>query len=90
MAAHSKTPVTLVVTSETTFEEFESICIIDAGEADGFKVKGGDANGKTSEWIYVPTGIPYNMGQVSGRIIDALSLAAKDGSTLNASVTIVY
>ena len=81
--------VTLTVTVETKFEDFESISIIDAG-SDGFRIKGQNYKQWTSEEIVVPNGIPYNAGVASGRYINELTIVEPATGTLNASVTIVY
>lgn len=86
----TKNIVTLTITTETDFESFEAISIIDAGAADGFQVKGTDASGKTSEWIVIPTGIPYNAGKPDIRVIKKLSIKAASGASLNASVSVIY
>ena len=86
----TKKIITLALTTDTDFENFESISIIDAGAADGFQVKGETADGKASDWITVPTGIPYNLGAVNGRTISKLQLKAASGKSLNASVSIIY
>jgi hypothetical protein len=80
--------VTRTVTAETTFEDFESISIIDAG-SDGFKIKGQDYKQWASQSIVVPTGIPYNAGVASGRYINSLTIEAPTTGSLNASVSII-
>ena len=88
-ATQGKVMITRTVTSETEFTDFESISIVDAGATDGFQIKGG--NGKlTSEWIVIPTGVPYNAGVASNRYITTVSIKAASGKSLNASVTIIY
>jgi hypothetical protein len=89
-ARQGKVAITRTLTAETTFEDFESISVVDAGAADGFQVKCGDYKGVVSEWITIPTGVPYNIGVASNRYITTLSIKAASGASLNASVTIIY
>lgn len=77
---------TLAVTSETTFTDFSSISIIDAG-TDGFVVKG-SASGSAE--IQIPSGGIYNFGRMDQRVIKSLTVKAVSGKTLSVSVSIIY
>ncbi len=87
-----KNVITRAVTQQTEFTNFESISIVDAGAADGFQVLGGsDGVDKASQWMLIPTGIPYNAGKPdSGKTIPTLSVKAAEGKNLNVSVSIMY
>jgi hypothetical protein len=87
MSRDSKKPKTYAITSETFFEDFESLSLIDAGSTDGFQIKG---DGADSQWIFIPTGVPYNIGQSGGRIMTRIYIKEADGGTLNVSATVVY
>ncbi len=84
-----KVIVTRTITTETSFEDFISISIVDAG-SDGFKIKGGDYKQFTSQSIVIPTGIPYNAGEALGRYINKITIEAPATGSLNASVSIIY
>jgi len=81
--------VTTTVTVATTFTDFESISIVDAG-SDGFKVKGQNYKQYTSTSIVIPTGIPYNAGSPAGRYVNEITIEAPATGSLNASVSIMY
>jgi hypothetical protein len=83
----TKQPKTYTITAATSFQNFESLSLIDAGATDGFQVKG---DGADSEWIVIPTGIPYNIGQSGGRIITELFIKEADGKSLNVSASVIY
>jgi hypothetical protein len=85
----TKKVVTLAITVQTDFENFESLSIVDAG-SDGFRVIGENADGKASAAISIPTGIPYNIGSAAGRIINKLTLMTPASGSLNASVSVIY
>jgi hypothetical protein len=62
----------------TTFSNFESLTLIDAGATNGFQIAGGDG-------IYsqVPTGIVVNIGGPGPRLCEQVSIIATSGQPLN-------
>jgi hypothetical protein len=81
-----KTLRTLQIITDTLFENFTSLSLIDATEANGFQIKGGSPD---SVWIFIPTGIPYNVGKEDLEVIDKLYVKAANGVTLNVSATVM-
>jgi hypothetical protein len=84
----TKGPISFQCTEQTIFENFESLSLIDTGVTDGFQILLG--TNASSEWIQVPTGIPYNIGQSGGKPIDKLIVKATEGKTLNVAASVIY
>lgn len=84
----TKGPVSFQCTEQTIFENFESLSLVDTGATSGFQVKLGTS--ASSEWISIPTGIPYNIGQSGGKPIDKLIVKAAEGGTLNVAASVIY
>jgi hypothetical protein len=87
MARNTKKPRTYVITAATSFENFRSLSLVDAGETDGFQVKG---DSDDSVWIFIPTGLPYNIGADDESCQTKLYLQAATGKNLNVSATVLY
>jgi len=71
------------VTSQTTFENFESLLLIDAGGTDGFQLAGSDDN-----FAFVPTGVPVSIGAAGTRVCEKATVKAASGKSLNVTAII--
>jgi hypothetical protein len=73
----------LTITATTTFRNFTSLTLIDAGASDGFQIAGGDG-------VYgvIPTGVVINLGGSEGRVGAEFTVKAADGKSLN--VTAIF
>ena len=67
------------VSTETDFEKFESLALIDAG-SDGFNLIDEDSNE-----IVIPTGIPITIGGPGSRLCKKITVSDPDTGTLNVS-----
>jgi hypothetical protein len=68
----------LQITSQTDFQNFQSLTLIDAGASDGFNLAGGDGN-----FSFIPTGIVVNLGGGDGRAPAKFTVQAASGKSLN-------
>jgi hypothetical protein len=74
----------LTLTSDYTFQDFDSVCLIDAGAADGYQLAGDN-----DVYGVIPTGIVVNLGGANGRVGKKFSIKAASGKSLNVTA-IVY
>ena len=77
--ALKKAPKCLTISTEYTFEQFDSLMLVDAGSS-GFKLKDED----DSE-IVIPTGIPISISGQAGKAAGPITVVAPDSGTLNVS-----
>lgn len=76
----SKTaPKVLNITTEYTFQSFDSLLLIDAG-SDGFKIR----DSATNE-ISIPTGVPVSISGKAGQASGPLTIKAPTTGSLNVS-----
>ena len=66
--------------AEHTFEDFESLSLIDAGATDGFTLE--DIDGNTA---VIPTGVPISIGGPGPKASSFLTVKPTGSTTLNCS-----
>jgi hypothetical protein len=71
------------ITGDTTYEDFESITLIDSAATDGFQIAGSDG-----VYAQVPTGIVVNVGGPGPRLCEKISIKATSGKSLACTVII--
>lgn len=82
MARDKTAPKVMTISTEYTFETFDSLLLLDAG-SDGFRVK--DSNDNVG---VIPTGIPVSVAGQAGKASGPLTVMAPASGTLN--VTAIY
>ena len=76
-----KAIIIAALTSETVYEDFESISIVDAGATDGFNIV--DEKGNEG---FIPTGVPISIGGPGPKTSNYLKVKPASGKSLNATV----
>jgi hypothetical protein len=79
----SNKPKVVAISAETSFENFDSLVVVDAG-SDGFKVE--DSDGVSSSW---PSGVPLTINKKEG-VASKITITDPATGTLNATAIIYY
>jgi hypothetical protein len=75
--ASTKTMQVLALTSDTVFENFASLTLIDSAATDGFQLAGSDG-----VYAQIPTGIVVNIGNYDLKPIAKAFVKATSGKSL--------